>query len=318
MKLWNYTAAALLMLCPAWARWQQEIPDDVRTYYLDSDRVLSEDACDWRKPVTAIFEPAVRHCKTAREAVLHIAANMTKLTGAYYSADRRRQDMNACEALAEKEISCTGQTILMVCAFRSVGIPARAVGIPTWNHVPGNHTWPEVWLDGKWQMIEFNEKAFNTGWVMENIGMLDPEHPWQRILAQHPQGDCLFPVLGALRKPIAATDVTERYRNLATAWYIAAGMPANHQRLMLDIRPRQATPQTVKLVDNSGKVLEEQPLPTTRDDMRKFATFSLPRDGASYRLVFAENVSLPVTATPAPVQVLKLKNLQSTDLQSTI
>ena len=296
---------AALLICPAFARWQQEIPADIRTHYLESDRVLSEDTCDWRKPVADIFEPAVKDCKTAREAVLHIAANMTQLTGTYYSAERRRQDMNAVEALEEKKISCTGQTILMVCAFRSIGIPARAVGIPTWNHVRGNHTWPEVWLDGKWEMIEFNEKAFNTGWVMENIGMLDPEHPWQRIVAQHPQGNRVFPVGDMLNNPIAAEDVTERYRQLAASWYAASGLPADRQRLMLDILPRIEEKLPVQLEDSTGKVLEVQMLPTHRDDVRKFATFSLPR-GGTYYLTLPGGVRFPVQATEAPVNILRL------------
>lgn len=301
--------AALPTLCPVFAQWQQDIPEDVRRNYLESDRVLSEDACDWRKPVGDIFKPAVSHCSSAREAVLHIAAHMTELTGTYYSAERRRQDMNALEALAEKKISCTGQTILMVCAYRSVGIPARAVGIPTWNHVRGNHTWPEVWLDGKWQMIEFNEKEFNTGWVMENIGMLDPEHPWQRILVQHPEGGYIFPVGNMKQQPVRAIDETERYRALAAEWYAENGLPADRQRLMLDLHPRSDEAQPVQLVAADGTVLETQPLPTTRDDMRKFATFSLPREGRYY-LVFPGNHFFPVQANSAPVQLLRLQKQQ--------
>ncbi len=294
------------LVSPAFAQWGQNIPQEIRESYLEPNQVLSETPCDWRKKVQDIFEPAVKHCTSAREAVMHIAANMSALTGTYYSAKRRKQDMNALEALEEKKISCTGQTILMVCAFRSVGIPARAVGIPTWNHVRGNHTWPEVWLDGQWQMIEFNEKDFNTGWVMENIGMLDASNIWQRIVAQNPKGDMIFPVGDMLRNNIAAEDVTERYTQLATQWYSKNGLPADRQRLLLDLHPRTEEQQIVKLVDESGTILEEQPLPTTRDDVRKFATFSLPRTGLHY-LIFPGNQAFPIQATEAPVNVLRLK-----------
>ncbi len=306
MKLLISLATAFALLCPAFAQWQQDIPEDVRRHYLENDRVLSEEPCDWRKPVGDIFRPAVSHCQSAREAVLYIAAHMTELTGAYYSAERRRQDMNAMEALAEKKISCTGQTILMVCAFRAVGIPARAVGIPTWNHVRGNHTWPEVWLDGRWQMIEFNEKDFNTGWVMENIGMLDPDHPWQRILVQHPEGRLVFPVGTMEQQPVKAQDATERYRNLAAEWYANNGLPPDRQRLMVDLHPRSDDARAVQLVSADGTVLETKPLPTTRDDMRKFAAFSLPRQGQFY-LVFPDKSTFPVQATQAPVQLLRLR-----------
>lgn len=294
------------LVSTAFAQWGQNIPQEIRECFLEPNQVLSETPCDWRQKVQGIFAPAVKHCTTAREAVMHIAANMTQLTGAYYSIKRRKQDMNALEALEEKQISCTGQTILMVCAFRSIGIPARAVGIPTWNHVRGNHTWPEVWLDGEWQMIEFNEKDFNTGWVMENIGMLDASNIWQRIVAQNPKGDMIFPVGDMLRNNIAAEDVTERYTQLATQWYSKNGLPADRQRLLLDLHPRTEEQQIVKLVDESGTILEEQPLPTTRDDVRKFATFSLPRTGLHY-LIFPGNQAFPIQATEAPVNVLRLK-----------
>jgi hypothetical protein len=155
-------------------------------------------------------------------------------------------------------------------------------------------------------MIEFNEKDFNTGWVMENIGMLDASNIWQRIVAQNPKGDMIFPVGDMLRNNIAAEDVTERYTQLATQWYSKNGLPADRQRLLLDLHPRTEEQQIVKLVDESGTILEEQPLPTTRDDVRKFATFSLPRTGLHY-LIFPGNQAFPIQATEAPVNVLRLK-----------
>ena len=105
--------------------------------------------------------------------------------------------------------------------------------------------------------------------------------------------------------PIAATDVSERYRALAARWYEQNGLPPDRQRLMLDIHPRIDEVIMVKLADSNGKVLEEQPLPTTRDDMRKFATFSLPREGQHY-LVFPGEIKFPVQATQEPVHILRL------------
>merc|ERR1712072_1226485 len=44
--------------------------------------------------------------------------------------------------------SCTGLSILLVDALRSVGVPARIAGTPAWhgNVSDGNHNWVEVWL----------------------------------------------------------------------------------------------------------------------------------------------------------------------------
>ena len=168
--------------------WSQAAPEHIRQAAVLPDRVMDETPCDWRPILSQIFPPMVKECRNAREAALQIAANIGAVTGAYYSTERRKHNMNALEALAEKKISCTGQSILLVCALRSVDIPARAVGVHTWNHIEGNHTWAEAWIDGEWQMIEFNEHDFNTPWVMEYIGMLNPLNPFQRVRAAMPGG----------------------------------------------------------------------------------------------------------------------------------
>lgn len=64
-----------------------------------------------------------------------------------------------------------------------MGIPARMAGVLTWNHVRGNHNWVEAWCDGEWKMLEYNEKDFNTPWVMSAISMLDPRKPENAIYA---------------------------------------------------------------------------------------------------------------------------------------
>ena len=54
--------------------------------------------------------------------------------------------------------SCTGLSIFLVDALRSVGIAARLVGTPAWNNDinNGNHNWIEVYtgIDDGWQFIE--------------------------------------------------------------------------------------------------------------------------------------------------------------------
>ena len=74
---------------------------------------------------------------------------------------------------------------------------------------------------------------------------------------------------------------------------------------MLDIFPRTELKIPVQLVDATGKVLEEQTLPTATDDMRKFATFNLPREG-SYYLRLPGGHQLPIQATEAPVNIQRL------------
>lgn len=307
------TASAEQHLFP----WEQvDIPEDIRRTALEENSVLTEETCDWRQPVADIFRPSVQDCKSAREAVLKIAANMTELTGVYYSTERRKPDMNALEALAEKKVSCSGQTALMVSAFRSVGIPARAVCILCWNHVRGNHSWCEVWIDGGWHMIEFNEKDFNTPWVMEAIGMIDPSQPYQRIYAlngnepaepsaKENEEKNWSPLKGKILE-----DVTARYQALAKEWYAKNGLPADQQKLMVDVKPRLEKPRQLCLADQKGKVLAKADSPVKTDDVRKFATLALPRGVPCYLLVIENEKTItgiiPIQATAEPVQIVRL------------
>lgn len=287
--------------------WSNTAPAQVEEASLHPDTVLDEVPCDWRPILTPIVEPLVKDCSTAREAVLHIASNLSRSTGVYYSPARRKHNMNAMEALAEKKVSCTGQSILLVCALRSVGIPARAVGVCSWNHIRGNHTWTEAWFEGGWHMIEFNERDFNTPWVMENIGMLNPRLSVQRIKAATPQGKSTWSPELPGSTSIPAEDVTERYSQLALNWYQQNGLPANIQRLLVDSFPRQHTVHTIELIDAAGKTISSAKLPTVADDMRYLARLALPREGKFFLRIQGKANQFPISPTESAVQLLLLR-----------
>lgn len=287
--------------------WSNTIPTEIKQSALEPECVLDEEPGDWRPPMSSLFIPLVRHCQTARDAVLTVASQMTKTTGVFYSTQRRYPAMNALEALQDKKVSCTGQSILLVCALRSIGIPARAVGVGTWGHIRGNHTWCEAWFDGAWHMIEFNEADFNTPWVMEYIGMLNPQLPSQRIYAASPKAkDGVFPTVWNPASRIAAEDVTERYMHLSRIWYEKAGLPSGTQRLLVDMTPRPPQPCSIVLENEDGEILEETTLPTTQDDMRRLSPLNLPRAGRYFLRLKHGSKRWEVLATHPPVQVKKL------------
>ena len=315
--MWNFKIAALLMLCASCLAgefpWSDDAPADIREHFVAPQQMLDEKPAEWRETVQAVIAPAVKDCKTAREAALVVAARMTELTGAYYSTERRQACLNPLEVLEEKKASCTGLSLLFTAALRSVDIPARVVGVLCWNHVIGNHSWTEVYVDGEWQMLEFNEKDFNTPWVMEAVGMLDSRHLAQRVMAltgKPAAGDNqYFPLPWAIHNhTVGAEDVSARYQKLARAWYEKAELPADKQRLMVDIQPRPAERSLVQLVDDKGSVLDEGPLPSPQDDMRQMLRLLLPRySSAAHYLRLPSGQQLEVKPTEAPVQVLRLR-----------
>ncbi len=285
--------------------WREDVPAHVEASALLPDRVLNEEPCDWRPQLEPLFRPVVKDCRSAREATLAIASRLGELTGVYYDKGRRHPCMNALESLQEKKVSCTGQSILLVCALRSVGIPARAVGVRTWNHVPGNHTWAEAWFEGAWHMVEANEKDFNTPWVMEAIGMLNAGS--QRVLAVQPGGALLFPTVWNPQSQVPAEDVTERYLALARDWYARHGVPEGYQKLMVDVHPRRNEPRYLLLEDAEGNELARAALPTASDDMRRFATLMLPRDRACSLRMEGTDCRYQLKTDESAVQILRLQ-----------
>lgn len=288
--------------------WSGAAPDNLMRESVIPDLVAGEESCEWRPVLTPIAESLVRDCADAQEAVLKLAAELPQATGVYYSQERSKHNMNVLEALAEKKVSCTGQSILLVCALRAVGIPARMVGVLTWNHVRGNHSWAEAWFNGEWHMIEYAEQDFNTPWVMENIGMLDPRELPQRVQALTPSGNEPFlPAYVMERRMLPAVDVSERYARLAQAWYTRSGANPAMQRLLIDITPRGEETLTVSVEAEDGKTISTAPLPTTKDDVRYFARLNLPRSGQHYLRLEKVAERIPLQSTTAPVQILRLK-----------
>ena len=48
---------------------------------------------------------------------------------------------------------CGEESVLLVAALRTVGIPARQVYTPRWAHTDDNHAWVEAWVDGHWHYL---------------------------------------------------------------------------------------------------------------------------------------------------------------------
>ena len=163
--------------------WAGKVPWELYENNVLPYAVVNEPRDEWREQFHNLFAPLVSACKTGREAALTIASCIQKTLNVRYSTERRIPHQGVKESLQSGKVSCTGQSILLVCALRSVGIPARMAGVLTWNHVRGNHNWVEAWCDGEWKMLEYNEKDFNTPWVMSAISMLDPRKPENAIYA---------------------------------------------------------------------------------------------------------------------------------------
>ena len=153
--------------------WQ--IPDDIFFNEVLPYACVDEPRDPWRQTFFELCWPLVRDCQTPSEAAQRLNETVFPKIGVKYSTGRRRANQSPRESMEQGLASCTGLSIILVDACRSVGVPARLVGIPSWKNKQGNHTWVEIW-DQKWNFTgaaEPCERRIESRLVRETM------RPWQ-------------------------------------------------------------------------------------------------------------------------------------------
>ena len=235
------------------APWGITIPTDIFLNDILPYASVSEPRDNWRKRLSEIALPLIKNCKTPSEACKVLNMEMFRLLKVKYSRKRRVPDQGPFETMETGVATCTGLSILLVDACRSVGIPARIAGTPLWSNNSGNHTWVEVW-DGDWIFTgaaEQDPAGFNRGWFVGNASQAVKDDRRKAIYASSFKKTGLtFPLSWAKDVDyVNAVNVTERYS-------VNAKPPeAPGLRLMLDVfdRPvgdRLAAKVTIRDAEN--------------------------------------------------------------------
>ena len=206
--------------------WTQALPEevyltDVLPYY-----VVDEVRDAWREELYELFAPAVDTCSTLEEAIRAVNSNIPALTGVHYNTLREKTNQSPRESMRQGMASCTGLSILLVDAYRAVGIPARFVGTASWHDNRGNHSWTEVWLDGQWRVTEYYfPSQLDHLWFMADASKANPADRRYAIYAtRFGKAPDWFPMVWCgedstaienLPKHIGAENVTQHYIDLA-------------------------------------------------------------------------------------------------------
>ena len=129
--------------------WAKEISEqrffnDVLPY-----AVFDERREPWRADLLERCAPLVANCTTAAEAAQTLNREFFNLVNVHYNTKRRATNQSPSESIEQGMATCTGLSILLVDACRSVGSrPApQAWPIGTTNgqpHLGGNPRWPTV------------------------------------------------------------------------------------------------------------------------------------------------------------------------------
>ncbi|CAM6087620.1 unnamed protein product [Calypogeia fissa] len=180
--------------------------------------VLNERRDDWRALFYDSLAPLVSETTSIEQAASVINARIWSLWDLKFVGGQTPQTMSPFQVLSAGNASCTGMSILMVDALRSVGVPARVVGAPEWNDGSGgNHDWVEVWYDEEWHFIDaFDGTKFDEGWFVPSpVKYQRPNCGLHSIYAssfQPTEGDVRFPLAWDYEDlSVPGLDVTQWY-----------------------------------------------------------------------------------------------------------
>ncbi|MEX2185692.1 MAG: transglutaminase domain-containing protein [Pirellulales bacterium] len=266
------------------APWKDRLPDDV--FYNDvlPYANINERRDDWRKDFRERFGPLVKDAKTPGDAAAILNQKIFPLLKVRYSTQRRRADQAPYESIESGLASCTGLSVLLIDACRSVGVPARFAGTPLWSDNSGNHSWVEVWDDG-WHFTGAAEPSGNDldrAWFIGRASKADRDHSLHAIYAvSYRRTPQKFPLVWDRDIDyVHAVNVTDRYLNLGVK------IPEGSAQVMFRVlnRPggeRQAV--HLKIVDAAGAAAFEGTTNDERFDANDHLTVVL-KVGAKYNV----------------------------------
>lgn len=207
--------------------WASAVPEEVFLNDVLPYAVLDETRENWRPAMLERCRPIVAGSTTASEAAQALNRELFNLINVHYNTGRKQPNQSPAESIAQGRATCTGLSIILVDACRSVGIPARITGVASWHDKRGNHTWVEIWDNG-WHFLgadEYDPKGLNRGWFVGDASKAiagSEEHAvWATSFA--PTGRH-FPMVWARDDTsVHAVDVTGRYAPDASEREAGAG-----------------------------------------------------------------------------------------------
>lgn len=192
--------------------WGKDIPQEIFLNDILPYASLNERRDNWRPDFHRRFIKIAIDSKTIDQAVLALNKYVFSAFQVSYNAVKRpKPDQSPYESIQAHYASCTGLSILLVDALRSVGIPARIAAIAMWPDQSGNHTWVEIW-DGQWHYIGAGEPTpLDHTWFTIKASQTGARHPI--YATSFKKTHLRFPMRWAPDlKFVPAVDVTKNYK----------------------------------------------------------------------------------------------------------
>ena len=140
----------------------KELPEEMFLNYILDHRVNEEEGLPCRTLFWNELKDRIAG-KNAKDTAIEVNYWCAE-EATYHSGDDRT--LPALTVYRRGYGRCGEESVFLVNALRSVGIPARQVYVPRWSHCDDNHAWVELWCDGKWYFTGACEPLMilNKGW----------------------------------------------------------------------------------------------------------------------------------------------------------
>ena len=140
----------------------KELPEEMFLNYILDHRVNEEEVLPCRTLFWNELKDRIEG-KNAKDAAIEVNYWCAE-EATYHSGDDRT--LPALTVYRRGYGRCGEESVFLVNALRSVGIPARQVYVPRWSHCDDNHAWVELWCEGKWYFTGACEPLMilNKGW----------------------------------------------------------------------------------------------------------------------------------------------------------
>lgn len=196
--------------------WSKVLPEEVFLNEVLPYASLDETREDWRTSFYPKCAELVKDAKTTTEAAQAINKGIFNLIKVHYNTGRKAPNQSPSESIKLGMATCTGLSIILVDACRSVGVPARVAGTASWSNKRGNHTWVEIYDGSEWYFTgadEYDAKGLNRGWFTGDASKAI-EGKWQHAIwaTSWKKAGSFFPMVWDMKnRGIQGVNVTSRY-----------------------------------------------------------------------------------------------------------
>lgn len=196
--------------------WAKNLPEKVFFNDVLPYASLDETREPWRKDFHSKCSVIVKDSNSATQAAQAINREFFKLINVHYNTGRKAPNQSPSESQKLGMATCTGLSIILVDACRSVGVPARVAGTALWANKRGNHTWIEIYDEGQWHFTgadEFNKNGLNKAWFTGDASKAIADD-WKHAIwaTSWKKSGTHFPMVWDLKnRNVASVNVTHRY-----------------------------------------------------------------------------------------------------------